>query len=251
MSLQWMLRTTELAVRNRTRNMNCIQAAINGICESLSFPIKYQLWDKEDFRWNFENETHFICHPKKERNDYWDLYMLHEHVHALHKETLPNLFSTNPPVERIPYGYDRDLFSYFNCARDWFVAAYMMDKCPNDTKSLIAKEFQEISAQSTADMSDADFLIAGLVSAQSKLHLGGECVSIEKASKVAEILMKTKPSEPTLDNLYCITKELTDLFGYFTITLTQSEGWSAEVIGTLPSSKSGGNRTASLMEKFS
>jgi len=231
--------------------MNCIQTAINGICESLTFPIKYQLWDKEDFRWSFENETHLICHPKKEGNDYWDLYALHEHVHALHKETLPNLFSTNPPVEGIPYGYDRDLFCYFNCARDWFVAGYMMDKCPNDTKNLIEKEFQEVSAQSTADMPDANFLIAGLVSAQSKLHLGGECMELEKAFKVADILMKINPSEPTLDNLYCITKELTDFFGYFKITLTQTEGWSAKAIRTLPFSRNGRNRTADLMKKFS
>ena len=220
--------------------MKCEEKAIEEICSQLKYHIIYEGCKRDEFCYTFSNETktHKITHYNKRDGPFWDLCFLHEHVHALHTETLPASFYDNPEIKHIPPDSKEEFIYYFRVARDWYVTGYMMVKCPKKTKKMIQADCVDILNKINEKMPCSDILIAGLCCAQSKKYNGVDIIDQYRISDVANVLLKYPPYEPSEEGLYNIVTELTDSLGYFKIYKECGDNWKVKQTKQLPSSAS-------------
>ncbi len=200
--------------------MCCEQKSVKILLSQLEYEVNYIEWESDLFKYNFKNNTHYITHPAKDSVGLWYLYFLHEHIHAFHREKLSSPFSENPSTNHLPFGYDQEVYNYFNTVRDWFVVGSMIEYCIEETKFLIRYEYDDIVKKINPNMDVKDRLIAGLVSAQVQFFLkepGKYKMDDLHIQKVAETLLGFHPNDISVENLYSIVSKLFKIFGYFEI----------------------------------
>lgn len=204
--------------------MNCIEKSINLVKSKLKCKVEHKIWNKTGFCWKFKQGNHLISTPTKSNSDeFWDLFFLHELIHALHKEILPKIFSENPTG--LPLGNDMEVAYYFNTVKDWFVLGNLLEYCPEETKFHIEKEVEEFSRKVTTNMDVKDRLIVGMLSAEAKLILKKDFFTDngQAVLSVRNELLKIDPKLPSVDNLAALVNRLFNVFGYFKLHISTKE----------------------------
>ncbi|MBI5186344.1 MAG: hypothetical protein HZA01_11535 [Nitrospinae bacterium] len=171
-----------------------------------------------------EKKEHVIFFPRRSCSPFYKLDLLHEFIHALHCETLPPAFSSNIHKWFLPFGLSYEIKNYFNAAGDWFVAGRMAELCREKMLEQIDCEYNSVKNGFKESMTDKQYLIAGLVSAQAAKWLQYKPISGGKVEKIVAALLSAAPEEAALENFYVLLKGICGAFNKFTVEMVEENG---------------------------
>lgn len=211
--------------------MDQVENAIAAIKTKLKYNIEYDNIEDDSLNWSFRSvdNTHIICRPKTGE---CPIDLLHEYLHALHKEDLPGPFSDEiPPIDPpIPWGFELRVNFYFNVIRDWLVDAQIMTLCPVECGEYIRNDYRKNMDRIQNCRTVDDKMIVGLALAQyTNLLNGSEVPEIQDHDirRVYDLLLGI-PTVPNLVQLYAGVANLADIFGEFKLeqkTIEIQESW--------------------------
>jgi hypothetical protein len=184
-----------------------VKKALEEVKSKLMYPVVYH--EGRSFSHKFDDSTHIIEHEKQGSVRLWDLYLLHELIHALFHEAFPFSIRFN-----VGCGIEWCLRS----ANDWFANAYMMELCPRETRIWMIRVRDEVMRRRKPGASkhhEKNTLVLGLWFAQSAKFLNSAELPTIQDNDVYEVygIFMRSPTTLTFDNYFGIVKDLSNVFG--------------------------------------
>ena len=197
---------------------------MSGLVDKLTDEIKSQLTWTLDVRELEKNsyscqshsryKYHMILIPKDKTDIFYDLNVLHEHVHAFYNENLPEVFVYFDDTFANTFSDSRGLAKMcLDIINDWFVAGWLIQHCPSEYKNQIDHCYKQVKEEYRDDIDDGQLLTTALSLAEAIKWLHCPACGDTRLIRVCNKLLRVSPKRPTVHKKRDLLEGLAKKFG--------------------------------------